>query len=118
MALSQNYRNSLLDRGFAANSTANVLTVKLHTGDPGTTGLTEVSGGGYAAQAATFGAASAAAKQNTGPIAFNIPAATTVAWVSLWDGATFVDKADVADEAYAGAGTYTLPTSSITVSLL
>lgn len=48
---------------------------------------TEVTGGSYARQSATFSAASAGATSNTGAITFtNMPAATVVG-VEVWDSA-------------------------------
>lgn len=118
MALSAAYRTLMIDRAFAANATPDNLTVKLHTGDPGAAGtLLELSGGGYSAQVVPFGAGSSGSKTNSGAAVFTIGAGVTVAWVSLWDGAVFMDRIDVTDEAYGGAGTYTLPIAAITVAV-
>jgi hypothetical protein len=62
--------------------------VALHTADPGETGASEVTGGSYARQAVTFGAASGGAVSNTGAINFPAMPAVTVTHASLWDAST------------------------------
>lgn len=62
--------------------------VSLHTADPTDAGTgTEVSGGSYARQAATFGAPSNGASTTTADITY--PQATasygTVGWIGIWD---------------------------------
>lgn len=119
MAWSTAFRNAVLDRTLAAASVTNKLTLKAHTGAPGPAGTSnEVVGGGYAAQTVTFGSSASGAKLSTQDAAFSVPASTTVAYVSLWDGAIFVDSYDSPDEAFTLAGTYTLPAGSVTVSLV
>lgn len=59
----------------------------LNTGDPGTTGASEVSGGSpaYARVAITWGTAAAGSVANaTSALTLNVPASTTVAWFSTW----------------------------------
>jgi hypothetical protein len=63
----------------------------LHTADPTDAGTgTEVSGGSYIRQAATFGAPSNGASATTADITF--PQATasygTVGWIGIWDAST------------------------------
>lgn len=66
--------------------------VALHTGDPGETGAAnELSGNGYARQAATFSTASGGATANTGNLTFGPN--TTTAWgvithLSVWDASS------------------------------
>lgn len=62
--------------------------VSLHTADPTDAGTgTEVSGGSYVRQAATFGAPSNGASTTTADITY--PQATasygTVGWIGIWD---------------------------------
>lgn len=61
----------------------------LHTGFPGTTGANEVTGGSYARQAPSLGAASGevrTASSNT----WSVPGGTTVRWVGYWSGSNFI----------------------------
>lgn len=63
--------------------------VSLHSGDPGDTGLNEVSGGSYARQNATFSAAASGATANTNELTFSdMPAVTGVAYAGVWDAVT------------------------------
>ncbi len=78
----------LFRTGTAVTRPTDPIKVKLTT----TTGTdsaagTEVTGGSYAAQSVTFGAASAGSIANTTTVTFtNMPAATVLA-VELWDSA-------------------------------
>jgi hypothetical protein len=65
-------------------------TMGAHTGFPGGTGANEVSGGAYARVACTFGASSGGTRSLTASVNLTIPAGTTVRWLSLWNGSTFV----------------------------
>ncbi len=65
--------------------------VSLHTADPTDAGTgTEVSGGSYIRQAATFGAPSNGVSTTTADITF--PQATanwgTIGWIGIWDAET------------------------------
>lgn len=86
--------------------------VALHTGDPGAanTASNEVSGGSYARQAITWNAAASGAIDSSNAPVFNVPASTTVTWVSFWNTAGTVryGKKQVTSEAFGAAGTYTL----------
>lgn len=55
-----------------------------------TTGTNEVNGGSpaYARKALTWGAAASGAKAISSGVTFDVPAATTVRWVGLWDAVT------------------------------
>jgi hypothetical protein len=93
----------------------------LHTAAPGATGINEVTGGSpaYARKALTWGAVS------TGSVAlaatlptWDVPAGTTVAYVGLFSlvtGGTFYGYWDVTDEVFAGQGTYSLTSGSISL---
>ena len=64
-------------------------SLSLHTAFPGTTGANEVTGGSYARQAVTFGAASAGVRTLSSASAVPVPAGN-VAWAGLWSsGGTF-----------------------------
>lgn len=96
--------------GIAGNITA----ISLHTADPSTTGASEVTGGTYARQTPTYGAASASSADITASLTFNIPAGTTVTHYGLWAGATFYGGNTLAtSESYTGSGTYTLTSAVI-----
>jgi hypothetical protein len=55
-----------------------------------TTGTNEVAGGSpaYARKGATYAAASAGSKASSAGVTFDVPAATTVAWIGRWDAVT------------------------------
>lgn len=90
---------------------------KLHNGDPGASGTAnELTGGTYASKAVTFGAASNGVRTQTGTAVFDVPAGATVAWVSFWNSGTFVARKQVTSEVFAGAGTYTLQASTLTLA--
>ena len=59
--------------------------VSLHTADPSTTGANEVTGGSYARQAASFGAASGGAGSNDAQVEFTLMPSCTITYVGLWD---------------------------------
>jgi len=94
MAEMSNYlENALINgtlRGTTFTAPASVF-VSLHTADPTDAGTgTEVSGGSYIRQAATFGAPSNGVSTTTADI--NYPQATagygTVGWIGIWDAQT------------------------------
>jgi hypothetical protein len=74
----------------AANAAVNAVTaligfLSLHTTDPGTTGANEVTGGSYARQAITFGAASGGTATSTNGQTFtNMPAEAGNLWIGTW----------------------------------
>ena len=101
------------------NAMLNSLTIthaSLHTGDPGTNGANEVTGGSYARQAVTMAAASNGTRSASNQPVFNVPAATTVAHIGLWNNSTFLGSADPVDETFSNAGTYTVTAITIGVS--
>src|SRR5690554_390092 len=67
-------------------ATAEAVEVSLHTGDPGTTGGSEVSGGEYARQAVTWNAPSGGAVQASEELEFSVPSLGSgeVTHVGLW----------------------------------
>ena len=117
MALNDTSKNLMLDAlggvaGFAS----------LHTGDPGTTGTSEVTGGSpaYARQAVTWNAAATANLDSSNAPTFDIPAGTTVSHFGLWSasaGGTFYGGGALsASEAYAAQGTYDLTDLDVNLS--
>lgn len=62
-----------------------VTHVSAHTADPGDTGANEVSGGSYARQSITFGAAAAGALDSSNTPVIPIPAGTTVTHLGFLD---------------------------------
>jgi hypothetical protein len=67
-------------------------TLSLHTAFPGLTGASEVTGGApaYVRKAVTFGAAAGASRVTSAAATFDVPAGTTVRWVGLWAGGTYL----------------------------
>lgn len=75
----------------AANAGLNAIAalvthLSLHSGDPGTTGANEVTGGSpaYARKAVTWGAAASRQVDIASAVAFDVPASTTAFWVGMW----------------------------------
>lgn len=58
----------------------------LHSAFPGDTGASEIAGGTppYARKPITWNVASGGAKANASNPSFDVPAATTIAWLGLW----------------------------------
>lgn len=106
-------------RNTAVNSVTGAYAyVSLHTGSPGSSGASEVSGGGYARKAVTWGAASAGVATQTGSVTFDVPASTTVTHIGVWSsatGGTFGGFHDITDETFGAAGTGTV--SGLTVEI-
>ncbi len=93
--------------------------VSLHTGDPGTTGANEVSGGTYARVAVTFGAQSTISGGRrisvASQVSVNVPAGTTVTFVGVFDavtGGNFIAGLDSNDETFAAAGIANITTNN------
>lgn len=97
--------------------------VALHTGDPGAadTASNEVSGGSpaYARKAIAWNAASGGSATCSGNVVLDVPAGTTVSWISLWNSAGTVRylKKDVTDEVFGAQGTYTVVAATTTLDL-
>jgi hypothetical protein len=94
MAEISNYLENALINGTLRATTFTApaaVYVSLHTADPTDAGTgTEVSGGSYIRQAATFGAPSNGVSTTTADITF--PQATgswgTIGWIGIWDAQT------------------------------
>jgi hypothetical protein len=70
-----------------------ITQASLHSAFPGTTGINELTGGGYARVAATFAAASGGTRSLSAALNFTVGAGSTVRWVGFWNGATFLGYA-------------------------
>jgi hypothetical protein len=94
-----------------------------HTGDPGgaNSASNEVTGGSpaYARTAVAWNAAASGIATQNGDVVLDIPAGTTVSWVSLWNTAGTVRylKKDVTDEVFGAQGTYTIKGTTSTLDL-
>jgi hypothetical protein len=94
MAEISNYLENALINGTLRATTFTApaaVYVSLHTADPTDAGTgTEVSGGSYVRQAATFGAPSNGASTTTADITYPTATASygTVGWIGIWDAST------------------------------
>lgn len=85
MARSTSLKNSLIDA--ICNATAfSVATpyISLHTADPGGTGASEVTGGSYARQLASFGTVASGSASNDANMDFTSMPACTVTHMGVW----------------------------------
>ena len=93
----------------------------VHNVDAPTDNTTEPSGGSpaYARKALTWGTSSGNSKALAATLpVFDIPAAFTVKSVGLWSAltnGTLYGYWDVTDEAFAGQGTYTVSSGTVTL---
>jgi len=106
-AVSNYAEDAILDKTFR-NTDFTVTTpyVSLHTAAVGETGANEATGGSYARQAGTFGAASGGTISNTATINFTSMPAATITDIGVWDavsGGNFL---------WGGAATSTKTTNS------
>lgn len=79
--------------------------ISAHTGDPGTTGANEVTGGTYAREQTTWGA-SASGDQTGSQVSINIPGGTTVTHWGVWSavsGGTFIGGFEISPSEGFGA---------------
>ena len=113
--------NACLSGGLAAVAT----WLGMNTTDPGTSSSSgEVSGGSYARQAITWGAASGGSIANSGALVVPIPASTTVAYFSTWNTSTVsggtgyeVGGALSSSQTFSTAGTFTIASAGLTISI-
>jgi len=109
MAFANSAKNAALDGiGVVA------VRMSLHSADPGTTGASEIAGGGYARQTCVWSAASVGSMALAGNEVFSVEAGDTVAWAGLFrvDDTTFLLGIDLPDETFGIAGTYTVTTAT------
>lgn len=77
----------------ARNQALNGVTIdqiSLHNAFPGSTGSSELTGGGYTRLSCTFAAASGGVRNISAPAAFAVGAGHTVRWVGLWGAGVFM----------------------------
>lgn len=91
--------------------------LSLHSGNPGSTGLLELTNTGspaYARKAATWAASSGGSKAlaATFPI-FDVYSGATVAAVGLWKSGVYYGYVTVSSETFSAQGTYTITSGSI-----
>lgn len=91
--------------------------MSLHSADPGTTGTSELTGGGpaYARQPASWSAPVNGVVTLQADVTINVPAGATVAFVGAFSAATagtFRAKDDVTPELFGAQGTYVVKAGS------
>lgn len=86
-------------------------TISLHTGDPGTTGANEATGGSpaYARKTTTWAAGAVDGVVTGSAVSFDVPAGN-YSWLGVWNGSTFVGglKLDSPTGALPGQQTVTV----------
>ncbi|MFY1686492.1 phage tail fiber protein [Plantactinospora sp. WMMB782] len=96
--------------------------MSLHSGNPGSNGANELSGGSpaYARQQLSWAAADDGEAAITGTETFNVPAGSTVAYIGLWTavtGGTFLGADELASsETYTGQGVYEVTAATLTAT--
>ncbi len=92
--------------------------LSLHNGDPGIDGsANEISGGGYARQAATFGSASGNSRALSAAVDFTGTASQAVSWIGVWKAGapdTFRARIQITsgDLAFNASGEYRVTTAT------
>lgn len=119
MSFTDAVKNAMLDLVDETGGTVAIERISLHTADPGTTGASEVTGGSYARQAVTWGAASAGVKSNSASMVFQIPAGTTITHVGGWTAAgTFRGGGPLtASQPFSSPGAYTIGSGQLGVTI-
>ena len=101
--------------------TAVAVYASLHTADPSTGGTSEVTGGSYARESISWGAASAGTAASDAPIVFDVPGSTTIThlgyWSALTGGTFYGSRALDTEQTYATDGTYTIAAGNLTESV-
>lgn len=101
--------------------TASAAYVSLHTADPGSNGASEVTGGSYSRESASWGSPSAGAVANSGSIVFDVPSATTITHLGYWSaalGGTFYGSRQLdTSQTFSTAGTYTISGGNLSESI-
>ena len=113
--------------GAATGLRSNTTYISLHTGDPGTTGANEISGGSpaYARKAASWSSVSGGAYTLSAALQFDITANTTVSHFGTWTaqtGGTFQGGEGLRDaannplsETFTAQGFYTITSATVQV---
>lgn len=116
MALNDTAKNLMLD----ALATA-ITHFSLHTEDAAAA-ANEIDGGSpaYARKSASWGSAASAEVETDSTFVFDVPAATSVKSVGFFghesNATPFYGGANLTDEVFAGQGTYTLTSVTLTAS--
>lgn len=114
MSLNDTGKNVMLDALRAVT-----IFVSAHDGDPGTTGINELSGGVYARESITWNAASGGAIDSSNQPVIDCNSGDGVYHLGLWGSVTvgtFYGSADVTDEDFGADGTYTVTDFDISVT--
>src|SRR3954462_10178945 len=80
--------------------------LSIHSASPGSTGINELAGGGYARQAVTWTAAATGLVHSVAQVSFSVPAGSTAAYVGFWSAltaGTFYGSAPVGSGSYGVA---------------
>ena len=104
----------------ADGATAIMGFASLHTADPGGTGASEVTGGGYARQAVTWDAAAGAVAGLNGTLSFSGPASGGATHLGLWSAVTGGtwrgSSALTGDQAFNASGEYNITEITLTAA--
>ena len=87
----------------AAAATALGASISLHTANPGITGASEVTGGGYARKTTTWAVGGSDGSVSGSQVEFDVPAAT-ISHYGVWSGSTFLWS-----QALSAAATFPFP---------
>lgn len=88
-ALTDGAKNRMLD-STAGSPAWPPSHLSLHSGDPGTTGANELTGGSpaYARKAVSWDAAAGGSRAISAGVQFDVPASTTVRYIGMWSAST------------------------------
>ena len=123
MALSTYIGNKILDAILNATTLTGITTpyISLHTGDPGLTGASEVTGGSYIRKSASFEAAASKASQTDAVLEFAGMPAATVTHIGIWDaessGNFLWGGTNSGTQSVAAGNTFGLASGALDVSL-
>jgi hypothetical protein len=116
------FENACLQGPLGTAGATNIIPyLSVHSADPGTTGASEISGGGYARQSETFGAPSSGSMSNTNSMSVSIGASTTCAYVGHYSASTAgtyeVGAALSSSVTFVTAGTLTFAAGADSISI-
>ena len=114
MALNDTSKNLMLD---ALRAVA--VWVSAHDGDPGTTGINELTVGIYGRETIGWNAASGGAIDSSTQPVIDVASGDGVYHLGLWSAetvGTFYGSADVTDEDFGADGTYTVTDFDISIT--
>lgn len=122
MSISNFLENKILDKVFRnTDFTVTTVYISLHTAAVGETGASEVTGGSYARQSATFDVAAAGATANSAIVDFTNMPAVTVTDVGCWDALTLGNflwgGALTASKVVNSGDTFRLPLGDLDITL-